>query len=160
MLLPVRSSIAFALGLWGMLSLVTPPVHALAGPQAGLFDRVNVVRRTDHLTPLRYSEELAAVATEHARDMAAGSYLDHIDRRGHSPLDRVQASGISGFHLLAENIGMSDAQSQRVDAILEAWMRSPIHRENLLNPAFNTTGIGFSTGRSGQTFIVQLFATF
>jgi len=157
---PIRSTLAFAIGLWSMLALATPPVCALDGPQAGVFERTNAVRRADHLTELQYSEALAAVATAHAEDMARQGYLDHIDRSGGNPLTRARAAGISGFHLLAENIGVSDATQNRVDAIFDAWLKSPVHRDNLFHPAFNTTGIGFATGRSGQTFIVQLFATF
>ncbi len=157
---PVRSSLGFAMGLWGMLSLALPPVAALAGPSEGVLDRVNAIRREAQLITLARSDELDAVAMAHARDMARHGYLDHVDRSGRNPLERAQAAGLSGFHLLAENIGMSDAQNERVDAILRAWLDSPVHRANLMQPAFNTTGIGYATGRSGQTFIVQLFATY
>jgi len=157
---PVRSSLAFALGLWMMLWCVNPPIAALEGPVDGVLDRVNAFREHERLIPLTASDDLARVATAHAKDMARYGYLDHIDRAGKNPLERAQAAGLSGFALLAENIGVSDAPRSRVDAIFSAWLESPVHRANLTNPAFNTTGIGFATGRSGQTFIVQLFATY
>ena len=74
--------------------------------------------------------------------------------------ERVRAAGIDGFRLLAENIGTTTMPGDRVTALIEGWMDSPIHRENILNPAFNTTGIAVVETSDGRTIAVQLFATY
>jgi uncharacterized protein YkwD len=160
MLTPVRSTLAFALGLWLCLQLMTAPLPAQVGPEIELLARVNRVRAERHLSELRVSNELGAIARAHARDMAEHGYLSHLDPSGRSPLDRVQQAGVSGFALLAENIGASDESGDRLDAIVRAWLASPTHRENLLHPSFNTSGIGIERGTDGRTVAVQLFATF
>ena len=151
---------AFTLGLWTVLHVAEPPLHALVAPEERVLDRVNVVRRQHHLEALHSSPALTHVAKLHAEDMARHGFLDHVNREGLSPLDRVRAAGIGGFRLLAENIGASDASANRVPAIIEAWLQSPVHRGNLLNPAFNTTGVGVAHAPDGRTLIVQLYATF
>jgi uncharacterized protein YkwD len=92
--------------------------------------------------------------------MARRDYVAHVDPDGQNPLDRVQRSGVDGFRLLAENIGASNVAGDRLASITEEWLRSPLHRENLLNPAFNSSGVGIVQTSDGRTLVVQLYATF
>ncbi len=156
----LRSAFAFVAGLGVLLCVAQGPLWALVGLEARIHDRVNVVRREHHLRPLRGSEQLAAVAREHADDMARRGYRAHLSPEGKSALDRAHESGVDGFRLLAENIGWSNVPGDRVPAVIRAWLDSPSHRENLLNPAFNTSGVGRAETADGQTIVVQLFATF
>lgn len=157
---PVRSTLGFIFGIWCALSIGASPLPSPAGPEVELLARVNRVRAEQHLTQLASSSALADVARAHARNLADGNYLAHDDREGRSPLDRVQQAGIGGFRMLAENIGASDVSDDRLEAILRAWIASPTHRENLLHPGFNTSGIGIERSADGRTVAVQLFATF
>jgi uncharacterized protein YkwD len=160
MFTPVRSTLAFAFGLWFALHFIVSPLPAQVGPELELMERVNRERAERHLTELAISNELGAIARAHAHDMAEHGYLAHVDPSGRSPLDRVQQAGVTGFQLLAENIGASDVNGDRVESIVQAWLASPVHRENLLHPSFNTSGIGVERGPDGRTVAVQLFATF
>ena len=157
---PIRSTLAFAFGVWFALHAMTSPLPAQVGPELDLMARVNRERAERHLGELAISKELGAIARAHARDMAEHGYLAHVDPSGRSPLDRVQQAGVSGFQLLAENIGASDVSGDRIESIVQAWLASPVHRENLLHPSFNTSGIGIERGPDGRTVAVQLFATF
>jgi uncharacterized protein YkwD len=157
---PLRSTLGFLLGVWCMLSLGAAPMPSPGGPEVDLFERVNRVRAEHHLIALGTSRELSEIARAHATDMAERGYLAHIDPKGRSPLDRVQQAGVSGFRMLAENIGASDVSGDRLDSIVQAWLESPVHRQNLLHPAFNTSGIGMARTSSGRTIAVQLFATY
>jgi uncharacterized protein YkwD len=151
---------AFLLGFGLVLSAAHDSLLALAGSEAALHDRVNAVRRERNLLELRSSDALARVARAHAEEMAREGYLSHINPAGMNPLDRVRAAGIDGFRLLAENIGASSVAGDRVPVVVEHWLESPVHRENLLNPAFNTTGIAAVDTPDGRTIFVELFATF
>jgi uncharacterized protein YkwD len=122
--------------------------------------RINAVRERHHLPPLRDRVDLAEVALAHATDMARRGYRSHVDPDGRNPLERVQGAGIDGFALLAENIGASSVRGSRIESVIEHWLRSPIHRENVMNPAFNATGVGVAEAADGSTIYVQLFATF
>jgi len=156
----VRAGLWFGAGFAAVVWLTTAPLEALEGPEAELFARVNQVRAEHHLAPLRGSSELAAVARGHAEDMARRGYCAHESPEGHNALDRATAAGVSGFHLLAENIGASNVGGDRVGAIVDEWMRSHDHRENVLNPAFNTAGVAVVDAPGDRTLVVELYATY
>jgi uncharacterized protein YkwD len=153
-------AVAFLAGFWAAIACADATLSALSGPEGDLLDRVNAIRREHHLVPLRGSAPLADVARRHAVDMANRDYVAHVNPDGHNPLDRTQRAGVEGFRLLAENIGASNVQGDRLASITEEWLRSPVHRENLLNPAFNSSGVGIVQTRDGRTLVVQLYATF
>lgn len=156
----VRAAGAFLVGLWLVLSLAADPLGARVSAESVLLDRVNVTRRSHRLIGFVASDALSRVARAHAEEMAREGYVSHVNPAGQNPLDRVTAAGVSGFRLLAENIGASSIHGDRVSAIFDGWLRSESHRENILNPAFNTSGVAVVEAPDGRTIIVQLFATF
>jgi uncharacterized protein YkwD len=156
----LRSLASFAGAFCAVVWLLTAPLEALAGPEAELLARVNAVRAEHKLIELAPSQELARVARAHADDMAQRGYLSHTNPEGLNPLQRAQGAGVSGFRLFAENIGATTVSGDRVRTIVDEWMRSHDHRENVLNPAFNTSGVGVAETSSGQTIIVELYATY
>ena len=156
----VRAGLWFGAGFAAVVWLATAPLEALAGPEAELFARVNQVRAEHQLIPLKASPQLAQVARAHAEDMARRGYLAHESPEGLNPLQRATAAGVSGFRLLAENIGSSTVSGDRVEAIVTEWMRSHDHRENVLNPAFNTAGVAVVQAPNDQTIVVELYATY
>ena len=156
----LHSAAAFLLGMAVVVSAAAGPLRSLVGAESQLMKGVNQVRLQRHLHPLKASPELAAVAKAHARDMAEQGYLSHVNPNGEDPLIRVRAAGIDGFRLLAENIGATSESGDRVTAIIQKWLASPLHRENILNPAFNTTGLAVLKNGIGETLAVQLYATF
>jgi uncharacterized protein YkwD len=153
----LRAAAAFLLGFALPVLASESSLERLAGPARALHARVNQVRRERNLIPLVVDSEVARIAQAHADDMAAHGYVSHTDRAGRNPLERAQASGLSGFRLLAENIGASSVSGDRVASVVEEWLRSPSHRENLLTPAFRVTGIGVAERPDGTTLLVQLY---
>ncbi len=155
-----RGVIAFVAALWACFTVAERPLQALVGSESEIHHRVNLVRRQSELIELRSNDALAAVARAHAEDMARTGYLSHVNPKGQNPLDRVQAAGIGGFRLLAENIGATSKSGDRSAEIVRGWMNSRVHRENLLNPAFNSTGLAVVDAPDGTTIAVQLYATY
>ena len=49
-----------------------------------------------------------------------------------------------------ENIAYGGGYYGTPKAIVKAWMNSPGHRANILNPAFRDVGVGFASGTPGQ----------
>lgn len=155
-----RGVAAFLIGFAAVLTLVEAPLCAFTDDEQRVRDGVNEVRVARHLGGLETSRELARVARAHAEDMARQGYLSHVNREGKNPLERTRSAGIEGFRLLAENIGATNITGDRNAEVIRGWMNSPIHRENVLNPAFNTTGVGLAESPAGTTIVVQLYATF
>ena len=96
--------------------------------------------------PVRFSRLLANVAYDHAADMAAHNYFEHVDPAGHTPADRVRAAG---YHekLVGENIAYGP---QTADEVVRGWMDSPGHCENIMDTRFREMGIAFAAGRTKQ----------
>ncbi|HSY45251.1 MAG TPA: CAP domain-containing protein [Steroidobacteraceae bacterium] len=106
--------------------------------------------------PVSLSGALSGVAFGHAADMAAHDYFEHQDLAGHSPADRVRAVG---YHekLVGENIAYGPAS---VEEVVQGWLDSPGHCENLMDPRFAQMGIGSAAGQAARRglFWVQLLA--
>jgi uncharacterized protein YkwD len=154
--------LGFTLALWlapwrvSSEPLVDPETARL---EAQLLEQVNVVRAQHHLIALARLPALDEVARAHSDDMAARAYLAHESPEGANALDRLARSQVDGFSLAAENIGMTSKPSPAGE-IVAAWLRSPVHRTNLLAPAFNATGMGAARSRDGAWIATQVFVTY
>ena len=106
--------------------------------------------------PLALSGTLAGVALDHATDMAEHGYFEHVDLSGQSPADRVRAVGYRE-KLVGENIAYGP---QTVEEVVQGWLDSPDHCENIMDPRFAEMGIGYAAGRTSRRglYWVQLLA--
>jgi uncharacterized protein YkwD len=91
--------------------------------------------------------------------LAARGYVAHESPEGDNAIDRLARRRVEGFSLAAENIGTTNRPSPASE-IVSAWLRSPIHRTNLLAPAFNATGVGVARAPDGSWIVTQLYATY
>jgi uncharacterized protein YkwD len=94
--------------------------------------------------PVTLSKILGTVALGHASDMAEHGYFEHRDLSGHSPADRVRAVGYRES-LLGENIAYG---SKSADEVVQGWLDSPAHCENIMDPRFAEMGIAYAAGRA------------
>lgn len=117
---------------------------------------VNNERKKYGLAPLIWNSNLANAAYLHCSDMAARDYFSHDTPEGLSAFDRMKSLNIN-YTVAAENIaaGQPDPQS-----VMNAWMNSTEHRENILNPKLKEIGIAFVRGGSYGIYWAQEFATF
>jgi uncharacterized protein YkwD len=106
--------------------------------------------------PVRLSETLAGVALGHAADMAQHNYFEHEDRAGRSPAERVRAVGYQE-KLVGENIAYGPKSAEEV---VQGWLDSPGHCENIMDPRFAEMGIAYAAGRASKRglYWVQLLA--
>ena len=105
--------------------------------------------------PLTLDRTLDSVAYGHATDMAEHNYFEHEDLAGHSPADRVRAVGYRE-KLVGENIAFGP---RTADEVVQGWLDSPGHCENIMDPRFAQMGIAYAAGHTKRgLFWVQLFA--
>jgi uncharacterized protein YkwD len=106
--------------------------------------------------PLALSGALANVAFGHAADMAEHDYFEHRDLNGKSPADRVRAVGYRE-KLVGENIAYGP---KSVEEVVQGWLDSPGHCENIMDARFVEMGMAYAAGRSGRhgLYWVQVFA--
>ena len=106
--------------------------------------------------PVRLSGTLASVAFGHAADMARHHYFEHEDLKGRSPAERVRAAGYRE-KLVGENIAYGPKSAEEV---VQGWLSSPGHCENIMDPRFAEMGVAYSQGHASKRglYWVQLLA--
>jgi uncharacterized protein YkwD len=106
--------------------------------------------RADHgLAPLAGNEQLGAAASAYAQDLVAGSYFSHTGRDGSDVRERIARTGYlrSGRGwAIGENLAWGTGALATPGSIVQAWMNSPGHRANILNPSYREIGIGVAVG--------------
>jgi uncharacterized protein YkwD len=107
--------------------------------------------------PVHLSLQLSDVALGHAVDMARHNYFEHEDLQGHTPADRVRASGYQE-KLVGENIAYGPKSAEEV---VRGWLDSPGHCENIMDARFSEVGIAYTAGSGAKRglYWVQVFAT-
>ncbi len=100
---------------------------------------VNEQRASNGLKALNYDWELSRVARYKSQDMRDNRYFSHTSPTYGSPFTMMKNFGIS-YRTAGENI----AKGQRTPSeVVNAWMNSQGHRENILNPSFTKIGVGY-----------------
>jgi uncharacterized protein YkwD len=118
-----------------------------------LLQLANQSRQRAGAPALTLDSGLTAAARVHAQAMLEANQLSHQFSREPSLVKRLAATSTLPLDQAAENVALDySAQGGH-----EHLMLSPPHRANLLNPAYNTVGLGVV--RSGsRLFIVEDFA--
>ena len=115
----------------------------------------NRVRIDNNLAPLMLDSQLSQAAMSKALDMANNNYWSHISADGTKPWKFIVDSGYS-YAYAGENLARNFMTS---DEVVEAWMNSPGHKENLLSADYADVGIVMLTKENGKNIIVQILAT-
>src|ERR1700722_13696311 len=103
--------------------------------------------------PLRADGGLREAAAAHARLMIEHARLDHKFSDEAALLQRIALASPLKMDRAGENIAYANCAPD----VNAALMRSPLHRENLLDPGFNIAGIA-AIWSHGQLYVVQDFA--
>ncbi|MGI8792459.1 MAG: CAP domain-containing protein, partial [Acidimicrobiales bacterium] len=122
-------------------SAATDPVSA----EAQFVARINSLRTSKGLAPLELHGELVGLARRWAVSMAAA------DRISHHP--NLVGSVSAPWVKLGENVGVGTD----VDRLFDAFVASPSHYKNLVDPAFRQIGVGVVLGRDGAIFTAHEF---
>ena len=123
---------------------------------AELVELTNIRREDRDIDTLQVDPELIAAAMMKAEDMADKGYFAHTSPDGVDPWHWFDEAGYD-YQYAGENLAVNFSESYQVD---RAWMRSPSHRENIINQKFEDIGIATATGEykgDEATFVVQLF---
>lgn len=122
-----------------------------------IFEAVNGVRVRRGLKPLRWDEKLAAMAREHAINMAGRRFFSHKDPVLGDLDPRLVRHEIKA-RAAGENLFMAQGYDEPVPAAIENWMNSPGHRKHILDGAYTLTGVGAAYSADGNLYFVQEFA--
>ena len=141
---PDQSTTTAVIGTTSTSTSLAPAVSLpveIPSESAAMLAAVNEFRSENGVEPLVWCSALANSALGHSVDMANRQFFDHVNPDGDDPFARLLAAGYG------ENGGENIAVGyESVALVMEAWIDSPGHRENLLEPGFVDFGEGHITG--------------
>jgi uncharacterized protein YkwD len=116
---------------------------------------VNENRRRGGCDGLTLDRRLIVAANRHAADMARRGYFAHRSPNGQGAGDRVEDAGYD-WSRYSENIARGQDSPAEV---VNGWMNSPGHRENIMDCRLHQMGVGLAFDRENTAYWVQDFAT-
>ena len=125
----------------------------------GVIRLANVKRKEFGLPSLVVSAKLSASAKLKVEDMFNNQYFSH-DSPSDIAIGDLAASVGYEFIAIGENLALGNFKND--EALVNAWMNSSGHRENILNPKYKEIGVAVARGTfEGKTtwLAVQHFGT-
>jgi uncharacterized protein YkwD len=139
---------------------LTPSAASAAKVRSATLCLLNRQRTRHGLRRLRAQRSLSHAATKYARLMVTKHFFDHVSPAGSTMSSRIART--SYLHhtrawSLGENLAWGAGSASTPAQIVNAWMHSPGHRRNILDPSFTEIGIGIALGSpnggSGATYV-------
>ncbi len=113
--------------------------------EAQFISRINSLRASKGLSQLKVSGELTGVARNWTERMVADGKISHNPNLG------SQVSG--NWTKLGENVGVG----YDVDGLMQAFINSPAHYRNLVDPDWNNLGVGVVLTPDGRMWTTHNF---
>lgn len=154
------------LGFWFGIS----QLHSVPGPisnvlgfassitPGGVIEQTNERRATLGLPPLELNRELTNAALAKGEHMFANQYWAHVAPDGTDPWYFIRGANYT-YQVAGENLARDFSTT---DDMVAAWMASPTHRANIMNPKYKEIGIAVIDGQLQgyeTTLVVQMFGT-
>jgi uncharacterized protein YkwD len=133
---------------------VNAPATALTPAQlmSEVVTKTNQARRANGCGKLDVDLELTIASIRQSLYMARTGQFTHVWKDGTTFVARSHAAGYA--QPSGENIAWGYRTSEEV---LDAWMASPDHRENILNCSAHSIGTGVAYGNNGLPYYTQVF---
>jgi len=142
----------------GLLALIPAQAQLSTITTARIIQLTNQERESAGLQALKTSPALTQAALEKSNNMLEEDYFAHISSKGVTPWFWIDKAGYK-YVLAGENLAIDFFEAEDV---VQAWLNSPTHKENMLHPAYTETGVAVATGEfQGGTSIVvvHMFGT-
>ena len=130
-----------ALALHGLVPASASP----AVEESCFLSAVNAARSAAGAAPLSIQGDLLRISRAWSQTMATAGQLFHDPN-----LTKLVPST---WQALGENVGTGPT----CDSIAQAFMNSPEHRRNILDPAFTTVGVGVVDSADGTVWVTEDF---
>ncbi len=146
------------------------PVHSISAPsvkgvetnelEQNILETSNSARQQSSLGELQSNTSLTSAAQAKAKDMVRRGYWSHTTPEGSDPWEFITNAGYS-YSTAGENLAYGFTNSEN---IVNAWLSSPSHRDNVLSSEYTEVGIGTATASNFQDegpaiVVVAMYAT-
>lgn len=118
----------------------------------------NAERAKNKLPELRLNDQLSTAASAKAWNMFKEQYWSHISPQGDLPWKFIRESGYR-YSVAGENLARDFSTTPDM---MSAWLNSPSHKKNIMNPKYKDIGIAVVDGKLlgiETTLVVQMFGT-
>lgn len=151
--------------LFAVFNLAIKTIHSVAPDVLGyatdihveqLLSSTNAKRAEAGLGTLTLNGQLSQAAAAKAADMFANNYWAHTSPQGRTPWEFISGAGYR-YTVAGENLAKNFSNS---GGVVDAWMASPSHRDNLLKAGYQEVGFAIVNGvLQGEetTLVVQMF---
>jgi len=133
-----------------------PSPDALRVAEAQIISLLDDTRTEAGLPALVRDSAIDAVARSWSTQLAASGVLDHNPEYAQQIPDGWTESG--------ENVGWLDPADHRLADLAaevhQAWLDSPTHRANLVDPAYTAVGVGIAYDEAHGFYVTQDFAAY
>lgn len=162
--------------------IITTPEFDAEKIESLIYTYTNEQRNQNGLSNLVSDNKLADIARSHSVDMANRSYFSHDSPEGIDPTQRGASAGYDcrknygGYYTygLAENIAQNwlytsymtegirtsytwHTEESLAREIVDGWMNSAGHRENILTSTYDRIGIGIGISEDDAVYATQNF---
>lgn len=148
----------------GRVEVRSTTPHATSARVTSLSDRALVAamnrrRVAAGLPPLQLNSRLSLAAGDRIGDMFSKRYFAHVAPDGTQPFVWVAQRGYR-YRAIGENLAVG---YRSADAVVDGWMRSPGHRQNILGSGFDEIGVAIANGSPTRRYtgptVVALYAS-
>lgn len=120
-----------------------------------VIELVNAERNKQGLPALKADKQLAQLAVVKANDMFDHHYFEHYSPNYGYAWDLAGLFDYS-FTTIGENIARN---YKTPESVVQAWLKSPSHKKNILNDTYTNIGIACLSNDNGEYYWVQLFSS-
>ena len=145
------------MGLCAIIGLLIGASHSNTCRASDISNnRIIELTNQNRTSPVVEDKLLDKAAQAKADDMAARGYFAHI-YQGKTGWDFIKQANYK-YWVAGENLGVDFYDSE---SLVQAWMNSPSHKRNVIDPRFKHIGIGIADGmfQGHRTkFVVEFFS--
>lgn len=149
--------VSFGLLLVAQVLFTTQVVFASSITERKVVELVNESRLSYGLGVVVEDAVLSRAAQEKAEDMFLRGYFSHDTPDGVEPWYWIKHEGFE-YKSAGENLAINFTEAEKQH---RAWLESPTHRKNVMNPKFDKIGVAVVSGvwkNEETTIVVQFFA--
>ena len=124
--------------------------QSLDGLAADLLKQINQKRTVNGLSTLSYSADLQASADIRAKESVKNFSHLRPDGRG------CETAVTVDYTVTGENLIQVTSEFATADIMMDTWMNSPTHRNNILLASFTKMAVGIYVS-NGTTYVSTVF---
>ena len=133
----------------GVYAAIAQAIAAILMPWVGWLHTVNDTRALAGVDPLALDPALIISAEDWSDRMATAQVLEHAPD--------LAPGAPPGWGRLGENVGQAEQGQDQATALHEAFVASPTHYANLVQPDYTRLGVGLTTDTHGRLWVTLRF---